>query len=104
MSTSHSNPRRLEKTQARKLVAEIARRHPFQIRFSRHALNEIERDDLTVSDILNVIKSPDSRIIDDPEFENGSYRYRLGTSNIMVVIAFDTPGSFVVVTAWRRSS
>ncbi len=75
---------------------------PSHIRFSNHALEEITKDDLTTVDILNVIKSPNSRIVGEGELENGSYRYRLGTRKIIVVISFDSPKSFVVVTAWRK--
>lgn len=92
------------KTQARKLVTEIANKHPANIQFSRHALQELENDDLVVSDILNVIKSPDAKIIGEGEYEKSSYRYRLETNRIMVVISFDTLTSFVVVTVWRKKT
>lgn len=38
---------KLNKTQARKKIAEILQRHPDSVRFSRHALEELNSDDLT---------------------------------------------------------
>lgn len=93
---------KLDRNQARKRVAHIVYATPELVRFSRHALSELKKDKLTTVDILNVIKSPDAQIVDEPELENGSYRYRLGTKKMMVVIAFDTPKSLVIVTAWRK--
>jgi len=96
--------KRLDKTEARKRVVEIVSRHPSNIRFSRHALEELKNDSLIVSDILNVIRSPAARIVGEGEYERGSFRYRLETNRIAVLIAFDSPVSFVVVTAWRKKS
>lgn len=95
--------RRLDKTQARKRILEIANRYPANIIYSKHALKELKKDNLTISDVLNVIKSPSAKIIHDAEFENGSYRYRLETSNIVVVLAFESGTRMIVVTAWRRT-
>ena len=95
--------KRLDKAQARKLIAQIVRNNPDNIRFSKHALIELGNDNLTTSDALNVIKSSHSRILSDGEWEHGSFRYRLETSNIMIVIAFDSPESMVIVTAWRKN-
>jgi hypothetical protein len=93
---------KLDKAQARKLISEIASRHPQNIRFSKHALEESKKDNLTIIDLINVIKSSAARILDEPELEKGSYRYRLATSNIMVVISFVSKIEAVVVTAWRK--
>jgi len=92
----------LDKTQARKLISEIATHHPRGISFSCHALEELKNDDLTTVDILNVVKSSDSRILREPDFEKGSYRYVLETRRMSVVIAFNGKNSFTVVTAWRK--
>lgn len=103
MSIVDYRRKRLDRNQARKLVAKVMQQSPSNVRFSRHAMEEMEKDNLIVSDVLNVMKSPDSRIINEAEFERGSYRYRLETNKITVVIAFDSPTSFVVVTAWREN-
>lgn len=94
--------KKLDRNQARKRIACIVNNTPELLRFSRHALEELKSDKLTTVDVLNVMKSSDAQIVDEPEFENGSYRYRLGTKKIMVVVAFDSPKSLVVVTAWRK--
>lgn len=101
MSYRDYKEKRLDKTQARKLVAEIVNKNPSGIRYSNHGFKEMGDDDLTMNDILNVIKSPDAKITEEPEFIRGSYRYRLRTEKITVVIAFNSPTEVVVVTAWR---
>lgn len=93
---------KLDRNQARKLISEIVHRHPAHVRFSRHALEEMRKDNLTTVDILNVIKSPSAKVLHEGELENGTYRYRLETENITVVVSFDSETSLVVVTAWRK--
>lgn len=93
---------KLSRVHARKLIAEVANYNSAKIRFSKHALEEIEKDDLTTVDIFNVIKSPAARIVREGEMERGSYRYRLETNNIAVIVSFISETSFVVVTAWRK--
>lgn len=70
------------------------------VRFSRHALEEMEKDALSEIDITNVLRGG---AVDPAEFENGSWRYRVRTQRIAVVIAFRSEESLVVVTAWRFS-
>jgi hypothetical protein len=94
---------KLHKTEARKLAAEIVSNYPNNIVFSRHALQELQADNLTTGDAWNILKSSDSRILDEGEFEKGSYRYRLETNFIMVVIAFQSNGQgLVIITAWDK--
>lgn len=94
---------RLNRNEARKQVTKILSQHPEAVRFSRHALEELEKDDLTTGDALNVLRSPDSKIHKDGELEKGSYRYRVETNNILVVIGFQEDGNgLVVITAWRK--
>lgn len=70
------------------------------VSFSRHALEEIENDALSEVDVTNVLRGG---TVDPAEFENGSWRYRVRTQRIGVVIAFRSETSLVVVTAWRFS-
>src|SRR4051794_26566325 len=94
---------RLNRNEAKKQVAKVISQHPSNIFFSGHALRELRNDDLTTADALNVLKSPDSKILLDGEFEKGSYRYRLETRNIMIVIAFQEDGKGIsIVTAWDK--
>lgn len=66
--------------------------------FSRHALKEMEADDLTTGDALNVLRAG---AVEPGEFENGSWRYRLWTPRMTFVVAFRSETEVVIVTAWR---
>lgn len=103
MSPSNYNTVRLSRNEARKLIAKIVKEHPENIRFSSHSNKELAADGLFHVDVLNVLQSADSRIHSEGELENGSYRYRLETRLIMVVIAFSPEGDgLTVVTAWNK--
>jgi hypothetical protein len=93
----------IDKNQARKLVSQIVKSSVSSLVFSRHALNELENDDLSTADAMNVLKSPDAKILSDGELSNGTYRYRVETAYIMVVIAFSEDGKkIIIVTAWDK--
>ena len=94
---------RLDRNEARKLIAMIVARHPEDVLFSTHSLQEIESDDLTTTDVWNVLRSPSSNILRDGEIACGSWRYRLETRFIMVVVAFHGSGTgLTVVTVWDK--
>jgi len=76
-----------------------------------HARREMEKDGLTDLDAVNVLRGG---IVREGEWENGSWRYRLETSRMVVVVAFDPEVDLplrddepvddlelVVVTGWR---
>jgi hypothetical protein len=87
---------------ARKIVAEIVNTSPGNIQFSKHALEELKKDGLTTVDAWNVLKGT-SKIHQEGEFENGSYRYRLETNFILLVFAFWPSGKGLnIVTAWDK--
>lgn len=103
MSIIDFKSKKVDKLRARKLVAELASQAPLNVGFSKHALEELKADGLSTVDALNVLKSPDSKILDEGEFQNGSYRYRLQTNFIMLVIAFWPNGQGLnIVTAWDK--
>ena len=54
------------------------------VAFSKHALEELNKDVLTTV-----------------ELERGTWRYRVLTNRICVVVAFRSDDEVVVVTAWR---
>lgn len=85
--------------QARKILAEIFNRNPNLISFTKHAREQMSDRDLKSGDVLNVLKA--GKIFSEPEYENGSFRYRVQTKKITVVIAFKRPNHIIVVTAWR---
>ena len=70
-------------------------------RFTRHAEEEMAKDALTRVDCVNVLRGG---WLDPAEFENGSWRYRVHTQRITVVVAFRSREALVVVTAWRVKS
>ena len=65
---------------------------------SSHALQEMQNDGLTMVDCTNVLRGGWS---EPGEWENGSWRYRVRTSRICVVIAFRSETKLAIVTAWR---
>ncbi|MBC7834371.1 MAG: DUF4258 domain-containing protein [Phycisphaerales bacterium] len=66
--------------------------------YSRHAKDEMLADDLTTVDCENVLRGG---IVRPGDYENGSWRYRVETSRVTVVVAFRSEFELVVVTAWR---
>lgn len=92
---------KLSPTQARKILSEILNRADIsKITFSGHCRKEMTVDSLTTVDIFNVLKA--GRIYDEPEWVHETYRYRVETDKIIVVIAFGKPSFIRCVTAWRK--
>jgi hypothetical protein len=81
---------------ARKLIREILRAGRFT--YSRHAKEELLADGLTTIDSENVLRGG---VIRPSELEHGTWRYRVDTSRITVVVAFRSHHELVVVAAWR---
>ena len=81
---------------ARQLMREILRAGRFI--YSKHAKEELLADRLTTVDCENVIRGG---VVRPGEFENGSWRYRVETGRITMVVAFRSEHKLVVVTAWR---
>lgn len=103
ISTFDYKRNRLSKSEAHKKLREILRSTPSNPIFSAHAITELEKDGLNTVDAINVLESPDARIQLDGEFENGSFRYRIETSFIMIVFAFnEQTTAIIVVTAWDK--
>jgi hypothetical protein len=103
MTPLNYSSNRLSRNEARKLVNLILAKHPDRIWFSKHALNELYKDGLDTVDAFNLLKSPDSRIYDEGELCNGTYRYRLETNNLVIVITFSEDGkNIMIVTAWDK--
>jgi hypothetical protein len=69
--------------------------------FSGHARQELLADDLTTLDVVNVLRGG---VVRPGEYEHGSWRYRVETSRIAVVVTFRSRNELVVVTAWRYRS
>ena len=68
------------------------------VTYSTHARDELAEDDLTIQDAENVLRGGR---VEAPRKERGSWRYRVRTARICVVIAFRSEHELVIVTAWR---
>ncbi len=79
-----------------------------------HARKEMDKDGLTDVDAVNVLRGG---VVREPEWQNGSWRYRVETSRMMFVAVLDPeptsmPGvdedledlELIVVTGWRVRS
>ena len=81
---------------ARLLIRDILKRGRFT--YSKHAKEEMLDDDLTTVDCENVLRGG---VVRPGEYEHGTWRYRVETNKVTVVIAFRSKQELVVVTAWR---
>jgi hypothetical protein len=68
------------------------------VTFSRHALDELRKDDLTTVDAVNALRGG---VVAPGELERGTWRYRVRTARLVVVVAFRSETELVVVTGWR---
>jgi len=80
----------------KRLVREIVQNG--SVTFSSHALRELAKDDLETTDVLNMLAGG---VVEPGEIENGSWRYRIRTARMCVVISFRSETELRVVTAWR---
>jgi hypothetical protein len=82
--------------EARRLIREIIENGAVSL--SKHAQEEMGKDNLTMVDVANVLRGG---VVDPGELENGSWRYRVRTARIAVIVAFRSETELRVVTAWR---
>jgi hypothetical protein len=68
------------------------------VSFSQHALQELGKDDLTTVDAVNVLRGG---VVSPGELERGTWRYRVRTARLAIVVAFRSEAELVVVTGWR---
>jgi hypothetical protein len=86
------------RNEAKKLIQAILREDNFV--FSGHAETELAKDDLTTFDARNVLRA--GKILEEPELVNGTWRYRVHTERMVVVIAFLSESKLKIITAWRK--
>ncbi len=92
---------KLDRNQARKLLSRILNESSdSRISFSKHCREELKNDYLTTVDVFNVLKAGFIKI--DPEEVKGTYRYRVETAKITVVVTFPQPDWIRCITAWRK--
>ena len=71
-----------------------------QIAWTGHATKALEDDAMQTTDAMNVLRCGNIR--EPGELEHGTYRYRVHTDRMCVVVSFRSEREFVVVTAWRK--
>lgn len=86
----------LRPERARRLIREILKTGRFL--YSSHAQREMLADAMTTVDCENVLRGG---IVCPAEYERGSWRYRVETTRMAVIVAFRSETELVVVTAWR---
>jgi Domain of unknown function (DUF4258) len=86
------------RNEAKKLIQAILREGDFV--FSGHAEEELAKDELTTYDALNVLRA--GRILEQPEQVHGTWRYRVHTEQMVVVVAFVSESKLKIITAWRK--
>lgn len=66
--------------------------------FTKHAYEEMAKDNLTEIDVRNTLRGGTVR---PGELVSGTWRYRVETSRMAAVVTFRSATHAVVVTAWR---
>lgn len=89
-------PEPLSPPDAKRLILEILQTGT--VSFSNHARREMAKDALTAVDCVNVLRGG---VVEPPEWEQGSWRYRVWAGRVTVVVVFRSALALVVVTAWR---
>ena len=69
------------------------------VEFSGHAIEEMAADHMETTDCINVLRGG---VVYPGELEKGTYRYRVETPRMAVVVAFRSTTKLRVVTAWRK--
>lgn len=87
----------LDNDAAKRLVGRILKTGT--VTFSNHALDEMEKDELTTVDAANLLRGG---VIEFCEEVRGTWRYRVRTSRMTFVVAFRSEHVLLVVTAWRK--
>lgn len=68
--------------------------------FTTHALHEMKNDRISQAQVIDVLRGG---IVEPPEFEKRSWRYRVRAHKVYVVVAFRSEWSALVATAWRTN-
>ena len=83
--------------EAKRLILQILKSGT--VTYCRHAKEEILADNMTTLDCENVLRGG---VVLPGEYENGSWRYKVETDRMAVVICFRSKTQLVLVTAWRK--
>ncbi|MBW6512852.1 MAG: DUF4258 domain-containing protein [Desulfuromonadaceae bacterium] len=91
-------PEPLRPTEAKKLIRKILG-GGFVTYAQPHAEDRMRQRSITTVDCANVLRGG---VVAEGELENGSWRYRVYTPRICIVIRFESETVLEVVTAWRE--
>lgn len=92
---SRQRSSREAKATAKRILAEGS------VLFTAHALRELEKDQRSTQDALNVLRGG---VYSEAEWENGGWRHHAFTQRMNVVIEIETEDELVVITGWARKS
>lgn len=91
-------PEPLDPPHAKKLIREILNKGV--VTYSRpHAEEQMIKRRISTVDCVNVLRGG---IVQNGEYENGSWRYRVCTPKMCVVARFESKSILEIVTAWRE--
>src|SRR5260370_20380410 len=65
-----------------------------------HTGRRLRERNIDMVDVDNVLRT--GRIDTEGRLEDGSWRYRMETDRMVVVVAFRSRSEMVIVTAWRK--
>ena len=83
---------------ATKLIKEIIR--DGDVSRSDHFIEELAKDGLSIGDCLNVLRA--GKVFEPADLERGTWRYRVHTNLICVVVAFRSDTELRLITTWRK--
>src|SRR5437588_317321 len=63
-----------------------------------HLLAELKNDEMSILDCMNILRGG---AVLPGEYENGSWRYRVETNRMCVVVRFLSETQLFMITAWR---
>lgn len=87
----------LKPSEAKKLIRHI--KHNGLILFSDpHARERLQKHKMSTVDCMNILRGGG---VDNPEFENGEWRYQVHTGKMAVIVRFENENELMIVTAWR---
>lgn len=88
------------RNEAKKRIQAIFLRPDRVITLTRHAEEELAKDELTTVHAEKALRS--GQILEEPELVNGTWRYRVHTAQLVVVVAFLSESRLRIITAWRK--
>ncbi len=97
ISTDLEEP--LDPPDARKLIRRIL--ESGRVVWTGHVKQRMGEHNLTALDCVNVFRAG---VVEPPEMERRSWRYRVRGAHICLVAAFRSQNELVVITAWRITS